>query len=174
MNELEICTGVPGDAAAIESLYPEAFPEEDLLPLVRDLLRDSENVVSLVGKTGSQLVGHVVFTRCGIADNSAKAALLGPLAVAPDWQNRGIGSALVRTGLRHLIDVEVELVFVLGDPAYYGRLGFAPDALVEPPFALPAECSGAWQSQYLMSIAAPYAGKLTVPLPWRHSALWSP
>jgi putative acetyltransferase len=50
--------------------------------------------------------------------------MLSPLAVAPDAQRRGIGSALVRA-VAALVDARGEPLIVLeGSPAYYGRLGF--------------------------------------------------
>lgn len=173
-HKLEIHESDQGDAAAIELLYPDAFPEEDLLPLVRDLLQDSMTVMSLVGTSNSQVVGHVVFTYCGVAGSNVKAALLGPLAVAPMWQKQGIGSALVRAGLQRLQDAAINLVCVLGDPAFYGRLGFVQEDLVEPPFPLPAEWDGAWQSQYLGDKSVPCAGKFSVPSQWLQPALWAP
>jgi len=39
-ESVEIRESTPDDLVAIESLYPEAFPDEDLLPLVRELLGD--------------------------------------------------------------------------------------------------------------------------------------
>jgi putative acetyltransferase len=173
-EELEIRESVPSDSGAIESLYPEAFPEENLLPLVRDLLRDAAVTTSLVGVTNSQIVGHVIFTKCGVAGSNVNAALLGPLAVAPAWQRQGIGSAIVRAGLRRLEGMDVTLVCVLGDPAYYKRLGFLPESLVEPPFRLPAEWDGAWQSQSVGDRTAPCSGKLSVPRQWLQPALWAP
>jgi putative acetyltransferase len=80
----------------------------------------------------------------------------------------------VGAGLRRLEDAGVNRVLVLGDPAYYGRLGFLPDYLIEPPFPLPAEYDGAWQSRNLGETGAPIAGKLSVPPQWRRSALWAP
>lgn len=173
-DELEIRESVQGDSGVIESLYPEVFPDENLLPLVRDLLRDAAVTTSLVGAVDSRIVGHVIFTKCGVVGRDVNAALLGPLAVAPAWQGQGIGSAIVRAGLRRLEDMDVNLVFVLGDPAYYGRLGFRPESLVEPPFRLPAEWDGAWQSQHLGDTATPCAGKLSVPPQWLQPALWAP
>jgi putative acetyltransferase len=171
---LELRDSVPADFGAIESLYPEAFPDEDLLPLVRDLLQDTTITTSIVGVIDSRIVGHVIFTNCGVTGQSTNAALLGPLAVAPTWQRHGIGSALVRTGLRQLAVRDVRLVCVLGDPAFYERLGFLPESSIRPPFRLPAEYEGAWQAQELGDMAAPKSGALSVPEQWLVPALWVP
>jgi len=172
-EELEIRESIPADLGAIESLYPEAFPDEDLLPLVRDLLQDTTVALSTVGVINSLIVGHVIFTKCGVTGIRTNAALLGPLAVTPALQGTGIGSALVRTGLRQLEDRDVRLVCVLGDPAFYGRLGFLPESSIRPPFRLPAEYDGAWQSQNLGDVAAPCSGVLSVPEQWLQPALWT-
>lgn len=171
---LEIRDSVPGDLGAIESLYPEAFPDEDLLPLVRDLLRDTEVTTSIVGEIDPQIVGHVIFTNCGVVGRRTSAALLGPLAVIPAWQGRGIGSALLRAGLRRLKKRGVCIVCVLGDPAFYGRFGFLPESSITPPFRLPAEYDGAWQSLKLIDLAVAHSGKLSVPKQWRQPSLWRP
>ena len=173
-KKLEVRESVQDDTAAIELLYPEAFPDEDLIPLVRDLLQDAVIALSLVGTIDSQVVGHAIFTKCGVIGTSVKAALLGPLAVASTWQRQGIGSAIVRAGLQTLEYSDVSLVCVLGDPAYYSRLGFAQETLVDSPFRLPAEWRGAWQSKLLDDTATPCAGKLSVPPQWREPALWAP
>ena len=125
-EEIEIRESVPSDVAAINSMYPQAFPDEDLLPIVGELLQDPGIAMSLVGTIDSQIVGHGIFTLCGVEGSDVKAALLGPLAVSPDWQRRGIGSAIVRAGIERLAEREVTLVFVLGDPVYYRRFGFRP------------------------------------------------
>ena len=173
-EKLEIRESRQADSAAIESLYPAAFPDENLLPLVRDLLNDAAVAISLVGTIGTRIVGHAIFTRCGVVGNSINAALLGPLAVSPAWQRQGIGSAIVRAGLRRLEDADVNRLYVLGDPAVYGRLGFLPESLVEPPFPLPAEWDGAWQSQNVGEPTTPCAGTLSVPPQWLEPALWAP
>ncbi|MEE4377572.1 MAG: GNAT family N-acetyltransferase [Candidatus Competibacteraceae bacterium] len=174
-EKLDIRESLPADWGSIEALYPEAFPDEDLLPVVRDLLQDTAIRLSLVGVINSQIVGHVIFTTCGVADGSSesKAALLAPLAVAPAWQRQGIGRAIVHAGLRQLEDMGISLVCVLGDPNYYSRLGFVPESLVEPPYRLPAEWDGAWQSQRVGTLTIPYSGKLSVPRQWLRPALWA-
>ncbi len=174
IEKIETRESLPNDAASIERLYREAFPDEDLLPLVRELQREGPNVVSLVAIADKALVGHVIFTTCGIVGGAEKVALLGPLAIAPARQRQGIGSAIVRVGLQRLENADTSQVYVLGDPAYYRRFGFEPDDRVTPPYHLPEEWRDAWQSLNLRSDKPPLLGKLTVPQPWRKPALWAP
>ena len=171
-SQYEIRESTREDVAAILALYPLAFPDEDLVPLVRELLDATSDITSLAGILGSQVAGHVAFTRCGVDGTGTVVSLLAPLAVAPERQRQGIGSELVRAGLRRL-EQDVDVVCVLGDPAYYGRLGFRPETRIEPPYPLPAEWQGAWQSQPLGKTASHGIGKLSVPPVWRHRALWA-
>ena len=161
------------DRAAIEALYPAAFPDEDLLPLVRDLLRDPGIAISLVAGNNAGVIGNIIFTRGSVAGNEGGAALLAPLAVAPTCQGQGVGTALVREGLRRLESEGIGLVFVLGDPAYYSRFGFRREASVAAPYPLPAEWADAWQSRCLRDAVAPESGKLLLPDVWLDPALWS-
>ena len=172
-KKLKIRESRPSELAEIEALYAEAFPDEDLLPLVRDLLNDAVVATSLVGVIDSRIVGNAILTKCGVASCCVNAALLGPVAVAPVWQRQGIGSSIVRAGLRQMEDAGVHRVYVLGDPVYYGRLGFLAESLVEPPFPLPSEWGGAWQSQALGENTTSYRGKLSVPPQWLQPALWT-
>ncbi|MDP6573225.1 MAG: N-acetyltransferase [Rhodospirillales bacterium] len=174
IDKIEIRESLPNDVILIEKLYPNAFPDEDLLPLVRELLREEPIVLSLVGIADKALVGHVIFTTCSIAGRTDRVALLGPVAVAPAWQRQGIGSAIVRAGLRRLENASMNQVYVLGDPAYYRRFGFEPDDGVTPPYPLPEEWRGAWQSLSLRSSKPHLYGDLSVPQPWRQHALWAP
>ena len=174
LDEIEIRESGPADLAALEKLYPAAFPDEDLLPLLRDLLKEEPLVLSLVAVTDQTLVGHAVFTVCGLAGCADKLAMLGPLAVVPDRQRGGIGSALVREGFERLAAVGATRVYVLGDPAYYGRFGFEHEDGVLPPYALPEEWQGAWQALSLRGDQAHLRGKLAVPPPWQNPVLWGP
>ena len=172
--EFEIRESRAADSKAIESIYPGAFPDEDLVPLVQDLLKDPDVTLSLVATANSQIAGHVIFTRCGVVGNDLDVALLAPLAVDRPYQGEGIGSALVRAGLQRLQDAGVSTVLVLGDPKYYGRFGFTAETLIEPPYPLPPQWEGAWQSVNPGGAGKQVAGPLSVPAEWRKRALWAP
>ena len=170
---MQIRSGGTGDLPALGAIYREALPEEDLLPLMAELLR-LPAILSLVATEGPSLLGHAAFTPCQLATGEAEATLLGPLAVAPDRQRQGIGSALVRAGLDRLGKAGPGHVFVLGDPSYYRRFGFAPERNAAPPYPLPRAWAEAWQSLALGGAGPPPAGTLRVPAPWRRPALWAP
>jgi putative acetyltransferase len=174
IERIEIRESVPDDWDSVELLYPDAFPDEDLLPLVRELFQKTPSVLSLVGVFGSSLVGHVIFTPCRVAGGRDKVALLGPLAVASARQRKGIGTALVHAGFQRLENDEVSQAYVLGDPDYYRRFGFKPETVVAPPYSLPAEWREAWQSISLLSTKPPQPGTLCLPQPWLQPALWMP
>ena len=165
------------EQADIEAVYSKAFPDEDLVPLLRELWQSPEQVLSLVATIEGELVGHAMFTRCSLAPEPAAMALLGPVAVRPDQQAAGVGSALIREGLRRLAEQGTTMVCVLGDPNYYGRFGFEPTQAVEPPYTapdLPAEWGGAWQTIALRDAGKHLGGRLRVPQAWDRESLWLP
>lgn len=170
---LHIRPAVVSDMPSLAELYRAAFPDEDLLPLVGELLKQSRGVLPLVAVEAGADVGHVAFTTCRIEGCRVTAALLGPLAVSPAAQRRGVGSALVREGLERLAQQGVARILVLGDPRYYTRLGFATETAIEPPYPLPAEWRAAWQSRRLGRDDTDCSGRLAVPPPWRRASLWA-
>lgn len=79
-----------------------------------------------VNVTQQKIIGQVVCTR-GTVDG--KPALgLGPLAVQPDRQGRGVGSALMHAVLGAADALDEPLVALLGEPEYYARYGFRPSS----------------------------------------------
>ncbi|MEO9528475.1 N-acetyltransferase [Roseibium sp.] len=165
--------GTETDLHALETLYRAAFPDEDLVPLVRRLLREHDGVLSLVAVSGEDIAGHVIFTRCSVEPGGHTVALLGPLCAAPSAQKRGIGSRLVRAGLERMDAWQAVMVLVLGDPGYYSRFGFLPLCPILPPYAIPDDWVPAWQYLDLDGSKAPRTGRLTVPPPWQDPTLWS-
>lgn len=161
------------DVGQILALYPLAFPEEDLTPVVSALLEIGPVVLSLAAFDRDILVAHLLFTICGTEASDQAGALLGPLGVIPTWQRQGLGGSLARAGLDRLENMGIRQVFVLGDPAYYQRFGFLHERQVLTPYPLPAEYGeGAWQSMPLADRAPLSAGRLLLPEPWMEPGLW--
>ncbi len=174
MNPYVIRQSTPEEAAEIVGIYPAIFPEEDLQPLVRDLLDEGEAVLSLVAVAGDAIIGHVVLTLCTVEGNTDQVGLLGPLGTLPDSQGQGIGRALIQAGFEALKQRGISKVCVLGDPNFYSRYGFETEKNIKPPYDLPAEWDGAWQSVLLDDNATPVTGTLTPLRPWQNKALWLP
>lgn len=63
-----------------------------------------------------------MLTRCHIGDTPALCP--APVAVLPEYQKTGAGSAAIRAALRAAKDMGERYVTVLGHPAYYPRFGF--------------------------------------------------
>lgn len=164
--------GTRHDLPALEQLYPLAFPDEDLLPLLRQLVDDRSDVVSLIAEAAGELVAHAAFSDCAVEGMREHVALLGPAAVHPEWQQKGVGSKLIRAGIAHMRDAGFARIMVLGDPAYYSRFGFTADEEVKPPYRLPDDWLTAWQSVRLTGV--PVNGTLIVPEPWQPRELWLP
>lgn len=130
-----------------------AFGRKDEARLVSDLLRDpsAQPVLSLVAVDDGRLVGHVLFTAATLeGDGKAlRCALLAPLAVIPSHQRTGLGRALIEEGCARLAQQGVPLVFVLGDPGYYTRRGFAPAFPRGLKAPYPIEPEAAWMVRAL-------------------------
>jgi len=115
-----------GDEPAVDTLLRRAFPRPAEAELVSRLRRDAPGCIALVAEHGGSVAGHILFSPVAIEGEGEPwpAIALGPMAVAPAVQRRGIGSALVRGGFDACAAAGERLVFVLGHPAYYPRFGF--------------------------------------------------
>jgi len=123
------------DVAAVRALVVAAFPtpggaDEPVEAGLLDALRADPGwlpAFSLVAEDpAGEVVGHVVATRGDVDGHPAVG--LGPVAVRPDRQRRGVGTALVHALLGAAEARAETLVAVLGEPTFYGRFGFRPAA----------------------------------------------
>lgn len=132
----------PADAAGVRAVHEAAFPTPLEADLVEALAREGDAAVSLVDERAGEIVGHVLLSRMKVtSDGRAVRALgLAPVGVLPGFQGGGIGAALVDAALAIARATGEELVFVLGEPDYYGRFGFT--AATAAPFASPY--TGPW------------------------------
>jgi putative acetyltransferase len=124
------------DHAAIHALVAAAFGREEEAEIVEGVRAEGAALVELVAEEDGQIIGHVLFSRMRCEPERFFAGL-GPLAVQPDRQDTGAGSALSRAGVQACRDLGCEAIIVLGHPTYYPRFGFSADAaaLIASPYA---------------------------------------
>ena len=138
-----------------------------------DDLRLGESL-SRVADVDGEVVGHVLLTP-GLLDAPRRLVdvqVLSPLAVRPEHQGRGLGTALVRDALRLAAERLVPVVFLEGDPGYYARLGFRAGEELgfrSPSLRIPA---GAFQAFVLPAYESWMTGTLVYrDVFWRHDAV---
>ena len=177
LSTINIRPETPADIPAIYAVNQVAFDGE-AEPRLVDAIRLSENFIpelSLVAEADGQVVGHILFSRILIqAETGPIPALsLAPMAVLPEYQNRGLGSALVRHGLDESRRLGHSIVIVLGHPGYYPRFGFEPaEPLgIMPPY--PVEPSEAWMVVELApGTLEKAAGTVRVAEALMHEEMW--
>lgn len=134
---MRIRPAVDSDAGDIRTVHLQAFPTAAEADLVEQLIRDGDAFLSLVAVEKGRIVGHILLSRMDVeADGrSFNAVGLAPVAVIPQLQRRGVGSALIESAIHEARRAGVDMIFVLGDSDFYGRFGF--DADRARPFASP-------------------------------------
>lgn len=115
------------DHSAIREVNRLAFGREDEGRLVEALRAGGYARVSAVAEDEGRIVGHILFSELAILARRGeiRALTLAPMAVIPDRQRQGVGSMLVREGLRACAERGYGVVIVLGHPGYYPRFGFS-------------------------------------------------
>ncbi|HYL98561.1 MAG TPA: N-acetyltransferase [Blastocatellia bacterium] len=144
------------DHQAIFDVNKSAFGSEGESKLVEQLRSDDDLVISLVAEVDGRVIGHIAMSKMSFSceQGDVPALALAPVSVLPDFQKRGIGSALIKKAIEmasetganairwNVVDnqtsasagsAETELskrcniVFVLGHKEYYPRFGFSAD-----------------------------------------------
>lgn len=140
--DIRVASGT--DREDIRYVYMCAFPESEnqlVASLATNLLEEKTEpeTISLVAETGAGIAGHIAFSPV-VADTGSdwRGYILAPLGVKPEHHGLGIGSRLVASGMELLSEKEADVVFVYGDPKFYGRFGFSAQAAARfiPPYGL--------------------------------------
>jgi putative acetyltransferase len=117
-----------GDEPAIRYVNEQAFDGPHEADLVDALRSHNAFVLSMVALEKDRIVGHILFTPVTISKTGLEfqALGLGPMAVLPPHQRRGIGSQLVRISLDECRRQGHDIVVAVGHPDFYSKLGFTP------------------------------------------------
>jgi putative acetyltransferase len=131
--QVEIRGRMAADDAAIRRLNDDAFGGTYESRLIEELRAARLDAVELVAVENDDIVGHILFSVLAttIDRQTVPTLALAPMAVRPDRQRRGIGSALVGAGLALARERDWRAVIVLGHKGYYPRFGFSA-ALARP------------------------------------------
>ena len=124
---MRIRNETPADVAAVREVNLAAFDSPAEADLVDALRGHTFPYVSLVADDKGIIAGHILFTPVHLPGHPrARLMALAPMAVRPEFQRSGVGSALVVEGLHQAREAGAGAVVVLGHPAYYPRFGFVP------------------------------------------------
>ncbi|WP_068416907.1 N-acetyltransferase [Labrenzia sp. OB1] len=151
----------PADESVVKDLLEAAFPSDMEARLVHKLRHCGALVLEQVAADGKDNVqGHVAYSRVTPAAigraQGLQVACLAPVAVWPDRQRTGIGSALITASLEKLKGMGEDLVLVLGYPGYYPRFGFDP--------VLARKVQGPYAGDAFMALALTEAGSRDLPI----------
>ncbi len=118
-------------------------------------LRKSENYIpqlALVAEENGKIVGHIIFSKATVGENEVLA--LAPLSVLPEYQRKGIGTALIKEGHKIAKKLGYRCSVVLGSETYYPRVGYVPaDILgILPPFDVSRENFMAYKIDEFLSM----------------------
>jgi putative acetyltransferase len=146
----------PGDEPGVRTVELSAFtgPEEaDTVDRIRGEAPAGWQSLVATDHHG-RIVGHLLMSPCPVVDTEGavlgEVIAIGPVAVLPELQFRGVGSALMTAAIGLALARAVPALVLLGYPSYYPRFGFAPARAqgLEPPAA-------AWPDQAWMARRLP-------------------
>ena len=170
----------PVEYSAVEMIHQSAFGGKKEADVVRAIRQSTgyRPEWSLVCEQSGQITGHIMFSYVGLEDEDGRTrqiVVLAPLAVLPDKQLSGVGSALVQHGIGLIGSLSEPLVVLRGDLAYYARFGFRPsiEIGIHAPFLLSEDH---YLAKPLPAYTTQYRGVVRYPAAFRavgYEAEWN-
>ncbi len=159
----------PGDEPGVRRVHESAFigPEEaDIVDRIRREAPAGWQSLVAVDAVGA-IVGHALLSPCPVegesGDRVGEVLALGPIAVLPAVQRRGVGSALMAAATSLAVARAAPAIVLLGHPSYYPRFGFEPArgiGLLPPAAAWP---DAAWLARRLPAWSETCRGTVRYP-----------
>ena len=140
--------------------------------LAADLIQTTpkNDIAAFSAHEGDLCVGVVIFTRLYFPQTSRIVLLLSPMAVLPNHQGQGVGQGLIAYALSQLVG---DIVVRYGDPAFYGKTGFAAIDPVVLPAPYPLSQPQGWIAQCLTKASIlPLEGPATCAPALQNPAYW--
>jgi putative acetyltransferase len=125
--ESEIRSVAQNEVELVCEVHRVAFDGREEEPRLVQLLHAAgKTPISLAAHLEGKIVGHVLFSPMILDPPKPCLSIVGlaPVGVLPEHQGRGIGSRLICEGLSACSEAGFGAAVVLGEPGYYGRLGF--------------------------------------------------
>jgi putative acetyltransferase len=118
----------PGDRLAIRRVNEKGFGTSEEANLVDALRQTNAIVLSMVALDDRDIIAHILFTEVDLvqANSQFKGLGLGPMAVLPCHQRKGVGAQLLQIALDKCRRLDYDFVVVLGYPEFYSKFGFSP------------------------------------------------
>lgn len=165
----------PDEGDEVGRVVRAAFGDEGeaIAAIVAELASSGLLRSSLVAVVDGEVVGHVATSAAWLDARAARldVAVLGPLSTAPDFERRGIGTALLAAAVEAESRTGCPLLFLEGAPGFYAERGFGPAAELGflppsdriPVAAFQVHTQPTWDGT---------AGRLVYPdVWWRHDAV---
>jgi putative acetyltransferase len=160
---------IPGDEPGIRRVHEAAFAGPEEAEIVDQIRHEApagwQSLVAM--DAGGAIVGHLLLSPCPVEDEAGdrvgEVLALGPIAVLPGVQLRGVGSALMATAVSLAVARAVPAIVLLGHASYYPRFGFQPArgvGLLPPAAAWPDE---AWMARRLPAWTEDLRGSVRYP-----------
>jgi putative acetyltransferase len=145
-----------------------AFGQENEAQLIVEIRKSDRYIpeLSLVAEVDNNIAGHILFSYIDLVIESSVKILpvlsLAPIAVLPQFQKQGIGTALIQAGLEKADEMQEKMVIVLGSPSFYNRFGFVSSVIyeIESAFKVPADF---FMVKPLENYQSTYKGKVVYP-----------
>jgi putative acetyltransferase len=118
---------LPGDEREISKVVAAAFGDVSVADFTESIRASSGYVPELtfVGEEGGRIAGYCMLSYVGLDGGPVDQLLtLTPVAVRPDRQRQGVGTAVFWAAVEAADERGEPLVLVEGVPAYYPRFGF--------------------------------------------------
>lgn len=127
--KIAIRNEIESDANAITDVTLAAFKTMEISNhteqfIVEALRGAGALTVSLVAELDGRVIGHIAFSPVTMSDGTRHWYGLGPVSVLPEYQQQGIGKALIQEGLSRLKALSAKGCCLVGHPEYYRKFGF--------------------------------------------------